>query len=408
MVSSRIDAAFARGVPRHAVSLVFLLLFLCAWLGFAGCSKTECLQADCQTSLPTAAAGAAGSAGAASSGAAGASAATSSGKPCTTNATCLTSKGEFCVAGKCELSCLSHYDCQGFGVCESGVDADGAALHYCSLGKKQKPGQFYTHCPADTDCDAANGFFCVGAGADDLDAYCTSDCQDDSTCPAGLACTPLTRSPCEANCGLAGDPKDRQCIKTDQIGAGKAWQCGSRGVTRNACRPRKFCSACESDADCLAVPNQICAKDMSGAKTCTQLCDVTHPSCPWGNAARCDVWDQDLGLATCAHKFGQCTGTGKGCEPCLKDADCGARGVCTASSFTGERWCVDFSVNCSCAASADTSGVCTGGGCPKSPGGLDMSCIDTTPKMPNSGVCAGANTSSVLLSSPQTGCWPAN
>jgi hypothetical protein len=209
-------------------------------------------------------------------------------------------------------------------------------------------------------------------------------------------------------CNLKGNARDRQCIPKDQIGEGKPYQCGDRGVVRNVCRPRKFCNTCETDADCLAVSNQVCAKDESGTKICTQLCDLKRPSCPWGNAAECGVWDTTLGAATCQHRFGSCKGSGKSCEPCLTDADCGEQGACNSSSFTGERWCVDFSVSCSCSDSGDDSSLCEGGGCPETPGGLAMLCSDSTPSTPNSGYCAGAYTSTGLGSSPQTGCWPAN
>jgi len=344
--------------------------------------------------------------------AAGSANASTTGRSCSANSECAATPGEFCVSGTCRSSCSSHFDCQGFGECLNGSDSDGHAGHYCDLGLPQKPGQFYTHCPSGTDaeCDSAAGFFCVGAGAGDLDAYCTADCQGDDTCAPGFACTPLTRSPCSDACGLVGRPKDRQCVPSEQIGAGLPFQCGSHGVTRNVCRPRKFCSSCLSDADCLAAPNQICAADQSGAKICTELCDPLHPSCPWGNAGVCGVWDQALGLATCAHRFGQCVGTGKSCEPCEKDADCGPNNACNSSSFTGERWCVDFSVSCSCNGMA-SGGLCTGGGCPLSPGGLDMQCEDDPATTGSStGICVGANTASGLLSSlgsPQTGCWPA-
>ncbi len=318
------------------------------------------------------------------------------------------------MSGTCRIACTSHFDCQGFGECTSGTDSDGTAGHFCELGvHTQKPGQFYTHCPSatDADCDAANGFFCVSAGADDLDAYCTQDCTDDSSCAPGYACTPLTRVPCTDTCGLKGDAKDRTCIAADQIGEGKPYQCGKRGAVRMACRTRKFCSTCETDADCLAGTDQVCAKDKSGLKTCTQLCDPKHPSCPWGNAAQCGVWDDSLGgAATCAHRFGSCLGTGKSCEPCLKDADCGANGACNSSSFTGERWCVDLTVSCGCGQEAAASGLCQGGGCPMSPSGLTMLCVDSTPSSGSDGVCYGANTSTGLFagstSSQQTGCWP--
>jgi hypothetical protein len=273
------------------------------------------------------------------------------------------------------------------------------------LTRPQKAGEFYARCPAgDSDCDTANGFLCVGAGTGDLDAYCTVDCQQDGDCADGFSCTPLVRPPCVADCNLAGDGKNRQCVPHDQIGVGKPYQCGTRGATRNVCRPNEFCSACTTDADCLGAADQLCAKDKSGAKICTQLCDPKHPSCPWGSAATCAVWDTDLGVATCAHRFGKCTGTGKSCEPCLKDADCGSNGVCTSSEFTGERWCVDLSVSCSCA--SDAGGTCTGGGCPMTPGGLDMTCIDTS-TTGAAGLCLGANTVSGLNGDAQTGCWPA-
>ena len=393
----------ARLAPR------FALLGVVAGFGasaFAGCTKSECLRDDCQSSDPedaaaTAAAGNPGSAGAPSS--------IPVENKCSSNSECPAGKGQACVEGSCRLACSSHFDCQGLGECVSAADADGRPGHFCALEHAQKPGQFYTHCPSGSECDTGNDFFCVGAGTDDLDAYCTTDCTDDTTCAPGYACTPLTRPPCSDICSLKGTPKDRQCIPSDQIGAGKPFQCGSRGVVRNACRPRKFCSPCQTDGDCLAVSNQVCAKDESGTKICTQPCDLKHPSCPWGTAGKCGIWDADLNRATCSHRFGRCTGTGKSCEPCLKDADCGAQGACTASNFTGERWCVDFSVDCSCADAADSSGLCTGGGCPKSPGGLSLLCVDATPSTPNSAYCGGANTMNALtVTSSQTGCWPAN
>jgi len=379
--------------------------------------KSECLRDDCQSAEPSEAptqAGAAGTGGAANA-AAGASGSGSSGAPagktCTANEACEGAQGEACVDGTCRVPCASHFDCQGFGVCTASVDSAGKSGHYCELGRTQPAGQFYTHCPSGTDaeCDAANAFFCVSAGAGDLDAYCTTDCTDDSTCADGYACTPLTRSPCADTCNLKGVPKDRSCVPLDQIGPGKAYQCGQRGVTRNACRPRKFCSTCEVDADCLAVSNQVCAKDQSGTKICTELCDIKHPSCPWGNAATCGVWDSSLaGQATCSHRFGECTGTGKACEPCLKDADCGKNGFCYSSQFTGERWCVDLNQSCDCG-DKNTTGLCTGGGCGMSPSGLQMLCSDSTTTTPNDGLCFGANTSTGILapSSQQTGCWPA-
>lgn len=399
-------------VSRLAVLPLLAAVALLGGFGFAGCSSSDCLRADCGTSAPVEAAGSAGLAGGSNSAGSSGSSSSAGGpstlnQACESNAECHTETGELCVEGTCRLACATHFDCQGFGECKTGTDTDGSGGHFCELGTKQPRGQFYARCPkGDADCDTDNGFFCVGAGGEDLDAYCTNDCTTDAACAAGFACTPLIRVTCEDTCGVGATPKDRSCIPAAQIGEGKAWQCGTRGATRSACRPRKFCNGCETDEDCLAAPNQICAKDSSGAKICTQRCDPLRPSCPWGNAAKCGVWDEDLGVATCMHRFGQCAGTGKGCEPCVTDRDCGSNSVCTSSSFTGERWCVDFDVRCSC--SETKTPTCLGGGCPKSPGNLNMLCVDSTPSTANSGVCAGANTVSSLLASPQTGCWPEN
>ncbi|MEO7037755.1 MAG: hypothetical protein ABI548_27560 [Polyangiaceae bacterium] len=380
------------------------LLFILAWsvvlslTALSACSKSECLRSDCQTSIASDGAGSAGRT----------STAPASSTACSANAQCDENTGEFCVQGTCRLSCQTHFDCQGFGECEPNTDADGGNGHYCDLSHPQRPGQFYTRCPnGDSDCDAANGFLCIGAGSGDLEAYCTVACTTDATCADGYACTPLVRSPCTDECGVTGVPKDRQCVTSDQIGDGKPYQCGSRGPTRNVCRPRKFCNTCSTDADCFGTANQVCAADASGAKICTQLCDTAHPSCPWGNAAECAVTDQALNVATCSHRFGSCTGTGKSCEPCLKDADCGSNGACTASEFTGEHWCVNFADTCSCGKDADSSGTCTGHGCPKTPKGLlEMSCVDNSTSG-SKGVCVGANTATGLGASSQTGCWPA-
>jgi hypothetical protein len=152
----------------------------------------------------------------------------------------------------------------------------------------------------------------------------------------------------------------------------------------------------------LGTPNQVCAKDESGEKICTRLCDTGVRSCPWGNAARCSVFDEELGVPTCSHRFGSCHGTGETCEPCRSDGDCPG-GVCTGSQFTGERWCINLSTRCECA-KADASGTCSDGGCPDSPGGLPVLCIAEEQ------VCYAANaaTDTPLGSSPQTGCWPSN
>src|SRR6185503_2407597 len=183
--------------------------------------------------------------------------------------------------------------------------------------------------------------------------------------------------------------------------------CGTQGVERSVCRQREFCSPCDTDADCLAVPNQICARDGSGEKICTRLCDPGTRSCPWGNASECGNFDKDVGAPTCAHRFGSCHGTGQTCQPCRGNADCPGGG-CTSSSFTGERWCINFDTQCSCK-KVDATGTCNDGGCPDSPGGLPIQCVGTEDSsLFNICYAANSGTQSLLGSSSQTGCWAAN
>jgi hypothetical protein len=252
---------------------------------------------------------------------------------------------------------------------------DGARLGtYCKLFDAPLPaGQYYTRCPNYAECDTTAGFACLGAGVGDADAYCSSVCKVDTDCPAGFFCDSVTDA----------DGNDQlYCVR------------------------RRFCSSCDSDADCLSVPGQVCARDQGGEKICTVRCDQNVDSCPWGNATVCGTWDTSLGEPTCAHRLGSCHGDGKGCEPCVRDSDC-PNGLCTSSSYTGERWCIDQSVDCDCDGLTTTQHICSNGnGCPRTPGGLVMSCYDFSrgDGDPIAHKCFGANAGS-SLTSPQSGCW---
>src|SRR5690606_18270958 len=114
------------------------------------------------------------------------------------------------------------------------------------------------------------------------------------------------------------------------------------------------------------------------------------------------VFDSSLGVPTCSHRAGSCVSdAGGSCSPCVDDDDC-PRGFCSASSFTGERFCFDLDATCSCPSGEDH---CFGGGCPTTPGGLAMNCVPIAAGEPPS-VCFGA---SVVPNDPsgQLGCWPA-
>lgn len=320
---------------------------------------------------------------------------------CTDDAECDARAGFRCVAEQCQRPCRSHFDCRQLGRC-----AATPAGTYCTDAGPATPGQYYTACPDGPEqCDANAGFVCLGAGVGDLDAYCTGECQLDAECPDGFECSTVPAIPCGNACGVRGEPLRAGCAPIAEIGPGKRFACGPLGVVRNVCQKRAFCSSCESDADCLAVPGQICARDQSGEKICTVPCDPAVDSCPWGNSTRCDIWDAELGVPTCSHRFGACSGSGRGCEPCIDDAACG-EGFCARSSFTGERFCVDLAVECDCAGDADANGFCTGHGCPTTPGKLPMICyVGSGPGDPLANRCIGASSSAALLSSPQSGCW---
>src|SRR5690606_1140591 len=198
------------------------------------------------------------------------------------------------------------------------------------------------------------------------------------------------------------------CVPSSRIGEGRQYHCGGLGVLRSVCLPRAFCAPCESDADCLAVPGQICARNRSGEKICTVPCDPRAASCPWGTAAECGMWDDERGVATCSHRFGSCRGTGESCEPCIGSEDC-PRGFCAQSSFSGEQYCVDLDAECDCGDDASAAGTCKGHGCPESPGGLALTCLadGRFPGDPLENRCfAGEVASSMLGGTPQLGCWP--
>ena len=379
----------SRASPLTVRSLAALLLLMLGTLG-AGCSGTN-------TDPP----GASGSAGCSGSSCGGASGRFTA---CDSNSQCDEAHGFSCVDGECSYACQSHADCIAVGHCDARL-VDGERKNFCVRDRAPpEPGKLYSSCPQGDEC--ADAPLCIGAGPGDLDAYCTIDCSVDDDCAAGYYCGTMSRNPCEAACGLKGVPTDARCVHADQIGTDRPFHCSELGVERQVCRQREFCSTCQNDADCLALPNQVCAKDESGEKICTRLCNSDTRSCPWGNAASCGVFDDELGVPTCSHRFGKCHGSGETCEPCRGNEDCPG-GACATSQFTGERWCVNFDTHCSCK-SVDASGACSDGGCPPSPSGLPIQCIGA---MDSSlfNICYAANsgTQTLLGSSPQTGCWDA-
>ena len=320
---------------------------------------------------------------------------------CTDDTSCDTEHGFGCVDGTCSIPCRSHSDCSSVGHC-----APLAGATYCVPGTPAEKGGYYTRCPnGGADC-SKEGFVCQGAGVGDIDSYCTTDCDSDADCPLGYGCSAVRVPPCAAACDVSGSPDRADCAPTREIGPGRTYRCGVLTALRNLCVRRSFCSECASDEDCLGVPGQICAEDGSGAKICTEACDLHFDSCPWGNAAECSNFDPSRGFPTCAHRFGSCKGSGKSCEPCLEDSDCGTRGVCSTYNFSHERFCIDLTHECVCGEDADANGICKGHGCPESPGGLELSCLAPRAQGdPLGNRCYGATYSNPLSGTDQATCW---
>ncbi|MCA9629739.1 MAG: hypothetical protein KC766_18820 [Myxococcales bacterium] len=337
--------------------------------------------------------------------------------PCTSNANCNIQPGYHCIDSECiQAECVEHSNCEG-GICKTGgKDIEGETTNYCTAAPDEKrgPGEFGTACPNGTD-DCAEDFRCFGRGEGDVYSYCTQfDCTQDADCATGFHCgrVRVGDAPCDDTCsGIPAASAGATCVAASDIGAGKKYECGALNLMRNICVKNEYCAACETDEDCLGEPNQICAKGPDGTKQCTVTCDPTADSCPWGAASECKIFDTDRNVPTCGHKFGACKGDGKGCEPCVDDGDCGPQGICLSSSFTGEKYCLDLSLDCSCEGFPESSVIpksCLGGTCPKTPGGLEMFCIGflDDPTNPVNNKCYGANSNTTFGSSPQLGCYP--
>jgi hypothetical protein len=334
------------------------------------------------------------------------------GAACTKSTDCATEYGYRCVSKACTLTCDVESQCGAVGSCTGAAkDAEGKAVTVCEKDAFPRGGgQYGTPCPNGDECDDAHDFVCVGAGPGDIDAYCTRRyCEGDTDCPNGSFCASVGAArgevPCGSDCGLGGTNASG-CVPSEQIGPGKHFACGGLSLVVNVCKHRAFCSECQTDADCRGEPNQICASDGSGGKICTVVCDPNVNSCPWGSAASCALWDTALGKPTCAHRFGSCRGTGKGCEPCVEQSDC-PNGFCTEAQFTGERYCVDLGDSCSCP--DGTQSTCKGGGCPTTPapGSLTMTCYGGSAFESSAlhGKCLGA-TVEVGTRAAKEGCWP--
>ncbi len=297
--------------------------------------------------------------------------------PCASDAECDTRRGFSCEHGECRIwGCRTHDDCASAGACA--VDAVTGGTHCQRDDAARAPGQFNTRCPLGTECDREAGFFCKGIGEGDIDAYCMrAGCEDDAQCPVGYHCEQEQGFPCSDRCGLRGNASFPGCVpgaEFDDPAAG--WSCGAFSLVRKACLKRRFCIPCETDIDCAALGNQLCARDAGGTKICTTTCDPdVADACPGGTSSFCSIHDAEVGIPTCSHRyrpetgdsFHSCLGSGGPCHPCFVDGDCGDNGLCTEAPTTGERFCLDLDFTCTL-----SGGVSD---CPLSPGGVRMHCL---------------------------------
>jgi hypothetical protein len=373
-----------------------------------------------------------------------ATSATSGPLGCSQQAQCDPSKcansGNVCVSNLCELECSSHLDCGGQTTAQScvlavedgtaqpvticqqnglspigakcpfgnecatalscpdgsncdytqcGGSADGGAVTPggkctldtaacaevtgCSVGKCPDGSACTVQGCAQSECAALT---CLTAGSGDADAYCTlEDCTADSDCPGGYWCEP-ERDPHQIcgqpapgpDCGMAVTP----CVTPSPS---NTYMPGPLCTVRNQCRIREQCDPCTTDLDCSVIPGRHCTQ-VGTSKACTFDC---------GSDADC-VSGYQCTSGECVPRFGSCVGTGKFCEPCQNDTDCGTGLICIAYETGGERVCINPSI--ACTSDAD---------CPKSPSGLQGFCD------PNGGCYIPEDATSMLVS-----CWCQN
>jgi len=290
--------------------------------------------------------------------------------------------GQACVDNHCALTCASHLDCTSFSQdCAPAKDDDGKDITTCQGNGK---GSIGVKCPFGTECgtafacpdgkicdpactgpdcpcpaDKCAALSCLTAGQGDAEAYCTQDCHGDAECPGGFWCATVRDSHkiCGTTtggplCGTSTDP----CVDPAQnMATGATYSEGTLCAFRDQCRIRKQCAPCETDLDCSVIPGQHCTTmALDGTKACTRDC-IADGDCEVG--FKCAE-------GACISRFGSCVGTGKYCEPCRNDKECGA-GLACLSYGGAERFCI--AVNTTCALDAD---------CPTGPDGRHGICAN--------------------------------
>ena len=320
-----------------------------------------------------------------------------------------TNPGNVCVDNLCALPCTSTLDCQVGQVCTVGKDDEsGKAISTCQPSGKAAIG---TPCPQGKECASlmacgdgtpcpANGscavgmcqaLVCLSSGVGDADAYCTiNDCHADGDCPQGYWCQTI-RDPHQicgkpvppTLCGKTTDP----CVDLSQNAAnGTTFADAPFCTQRNQCRIRKDCDPCMSDTDCGLVAGQHCVQG-----NCAHDC-TSDASCLDG--FKCS-------MGACVPRSGSCTamaGTGKFCDTCREQTDCGSGLLCGRAVVDGLRTCLDENPT---ACTMDTD-------CPIAPSGLHAMCADE--RIQVTAGQAGYHTCifAPYFSTNKFGCWQVN
>lgn len=264
---------------------------------------------------------------------------------------------------KCDLA-----QCDGQpDTCQIDTEACYARAN-CNIGKcpDGKPCMFFS-C-ALQDCTAE--LVCASNGVGDTEAYCTkNDCNDDADCPGGFYCG-LTHdphelcnsSPTKGNNDFCGRvPANTPCIDPGSLGQGNTMVEGQLCILRKACIRRKDCDPCTTDLDCADVANHCVTMPKESQKRCAREC-LTSSDC--GDEYACVALDPNDMNSTlvCKHKFGACIGSGKFCDPCRNDADCGpVTGTSACYEYDGgQRGCsTPCETNADCPLSpSNIAGVC--------------------------------------------------
>jgi hypothetical protein len=335
-----------------------------------------------------------------------------------------------CVNNQCELTCTSHLDCNiGTQGCTNTTTDSGFPIAVCqntdlaAIGTKCPFGvecETITACPDGTACDftqcgggtctqdpvacstadagpspscntgkCADGtacvvpgcaqadctaLACVSDGSADADAFCTLiDCHANSDCAPGMYCA-LEHDPhavCNSNpqvgnnqfCGTT----TAKCVDPATAdAAGATYVEGAYCLLRDRCERRGDCAPCATDIDCSLVPGQHCTT-YGGASVCTPDCNQDSDC----------LLDHTCVMGECQEKFGACKGTGKFCEPCLNDLDCGGKssGNACIGLGAGQRACYPIVTPPTCNSSAD---------CPMTPDGHHAQCLNAEIGYPNS------------------------